>query len=109
MPHIVTFLQYMGHEEESRTVSSSKAHRLVGDRKGRLEPVGHEELAQKHRQAGAELWAIREKYLSLLVDMRTGVVDMLVVMGARDKLMSELHSVYLGAPSTNYAAYAEAQ
>lgn len=27
------------------------------------------EIAQKHRQAGSDLWLIREQYLSLLVDL----------------------------------------
>lgn len=30
------------------------------------------EIAEKHRQAAAELWFIREKYLSLLADIRVG-------------------------------------
>lgn len=30
------------------------------------------ELAQKHRQAAADLWIIREKYLSLITDLRMG-------------------------------------
>ena len=30
------------------------------------------EIAQKHRQAGADLWLIRERYLSLLTDLRIG-------------------------------------
>jgi hypothetical protein len=56
------------------------------------------EIAQKHRQAGSDLWIIREKYLSLLTDIRVG-----------DALQDELHAVYVGAPSTNFEAYSRAQ
>jgi len=31
------------------------------------------ELSQKHRQAGADLWLIRERYLSLITDLRMNV------------------------------------
>jgi hypothetical protein len=67
------------------------------------------EIAQKHRQAGADLWVIREKYLSLLTDlsMATSSIDEARVQ--RDRLIDELHVVYTGAPSTNYKAYIEAQ
>jgi len=30
------------------------------------------EIAQKHKQAGSDLWLIREKYLSLLTDLKMG-------------------------------------
>ena len=67
------------------------------------------ELAQKHRQAGADLWIIREKYLSLLTDLRMGERPIEELQKERDKLLEELHSVYSGAPSTNYQAYTMAQ
>lgn len=67
------------------------------------------EIAQKHRQAGAELWIIREKYLSLLTDLRIGIVSLDVICSCRDQLVDNLHAVYSGAPSTNYKAYVEAQ
>lgn len=67
------------------------------------------EIAQKHRQAGAELWIIREKYLSLLTDLRTGVVSIDVLRFQRDQLATKLYAAYIGAPSTNHKAYIEAQ
>ena len=66
-------------------------------------------IAQKHRQAGSDLWIIREKYLSLLTDIRVGDVALESIRAQRDALTEELHSVYAGAPSTNYAAYKKAQ
>jgi len=67
------------------------------------------ELSQKHRQAGADLWIIREKYLSLITDLRMGEKPIETLQTERDDLLEELHSVYSGAPSTTYQAYKKAQ
>lgn len=67
------------------------------------------ELAQKHRQAGADLWIIREKYLSLLTDLRMGERPLESLQTKRDELLAALHSVYSGAPSTTHKAYKKAQ
>ena len=67
------------------------------------------EIAQKHRQAGAELWIIRERYLSLLTDLSMGTDSLDVIRSQRDQLNEDLYAVYTGAPSTNYKAYVEAQ
>jgi hypothetical protein len=69
----------------------------------------HGELAQKHRQAAADLWMIREKYLSLLTDLRMGARSIEEISQDRDLLLQELHAVYSGAPSTNNKAYCAAQ
>ena len=67
------------------------------------------ELAQKHRQAGADLWIIREKYLSLITDLKMGEKPIETLQQERDTLLDELHTVYSGAPSTTYEAYKKAQ
>lgn len=67
------------------------------------------ELAQKHRQAGTDLWRIREKYLSLITDLRMGEKPLESLQLERDDLLEELHAVYSGAPSTTYQAYKRAQ
>lgn len=67
------------------------------------------ELSQKHRQAGADLWMIREKYLSLITDLRMGEKPIEALQAERDNLLEALHSVYSGAPSTTYQAYKKAQ
>ena len=67
------------------------------------------ELAQKHRQAGSDLWLIREQYLSLLVDLRMREKPVEALREQRDNLVQQLHEVYRGAPSTNDAAYRKAQ
>ena len=67
------------------------------------------ELSQKHRQAGADLWIVREKYLSLITDLKMGTQPVETIQIARDKLLEELHAVYSGAPGTTYQAYRKAQ
>jgi hypothetical protein len=67
------------------------------------------ELAQKHRQAANDIWLIREKYLSLLVDLAMGERPLEALQTERDKLLAALHSIYAGSPSTTYAAYKKAQ
>lgn len=67
------------------------------------------EIAQKHRQAGADLWIIRERYLSLLTDLHIQAQPINEMLAKRDRLAEELHAVYTGAPITNYKAYSMAQ
>jgi hypothetical protein len=67
------------------------------------------ELAQKHKQAAAEIWLIREKYLSLITDLRLGNKSIADLTKERDELLTGLHNAYNGAPSTTYDAYRKAQ
>jgi hypothetical protein len=67
------------------------------------------ELAQKHKQAANDLWLIRERYLSLITDLRVGDKPLPDLRIERDALVESLHSVYSGAPSTTYQAYRKAQ
>lgn len=67
------------------------------------------ELSQKHRQAGADLWLIRENYLSLITDLRMGEKPIETLQTERDELLVQLHAIYSGAPSTTYQAYRKAQ
>jgi hypothetical protein len=67
------------------------------------------EIAQKHKQAANDTWLIREKYLSLLTDLRMGIKPLNALQEERDKLLDELHAVYEGSPSTTYKAYKKAQ
>jgi hypothetical protein len=66
-------------------------------------------LAQKHRQAAADLWLIREKYLALITDLRIGKESLEKVSARRDALLEDLHGAYTGAPSTTFASYRKAQ
>jgi len=67
------------------------------------------ELSQKHKSAAADLWIIREKYLSLITDLRMGKKPIELLQEERDILLEDLHEVYSGAPSTTYEAYRKAQ
>jgi len=67
------------------------------------------ELAQKHKQAATDIWLVREQYLSLLTDLISGTKTTSQILAERDRLMTALHGVYAGSPSTNYPAYRKAQ
>lgn len=66
-------------------------------------------IAQKHRQAAGDMWLIRERYLSLLTDLKMQTKSIEEILQERDALMNELSAIYIGAPSTNYKAYSMAQ
>lgn len=67
------------------------------------------ELAQKHKQAANDLWLIRERYLSLLTDLKMDDKSIEQLKKERDALLEELHAIYSGAPSTTFKAYKKAQ
>jgi hypothetical protein len=67
------------------------------------------ELAEKHRQAAGALWLVREKYLSLLVDLAMREKPLEALQKQRDELVENLYTVYGAAPKTTDMAYARAQ
>jgi len=67
------------------------------------------ELAQKHKQAANDIWLLRERYLSLLTDLAADARPLEVLRSERDELVTALHTVYSGSPSTTHAAYKKAQ
>ena len=66
------------------------------------------EIAQKHSNCAANLWNVRENYLSLLTDIRSGAVNTETIRTQRDKLQSDLYNIYKGSPRTLGKAYNEA-
>jgi hypothetical protein len=66
------------------------------------------EQAQKHTVVASKLWGIREKLLSLLVDMREGMPAE-VVREKRDQINDTLEEIYKAAPRTDAFAYTAAQ
>lgn len=66
------------------------------------------EQAQKHTVVASKLWGIRERLLSLLVDMHDGR-PLPEVRSERDRLNELLEGIYKGAPRTDSKAYANAQ
>jgi hypothetical protein len=65
--------------------------------------------AQKHRDTAADLWAIRESYLSLLTDLASGAIGEDVARERRDNLQNALAAIYKSAPGTTPNAYIKAQ
>ncbi len=65
-------------------------------------------IAQKHADAAVALWNIRESYLSLLTDIRTGQLEIEQIRKQRDFLQNELLEIYRGSPRTIAKAYKEA-
>jgi hypothetical protein len=65
--------------------------------------------SQKHRDAAASLWPIRESYQSLLTDLRMGSIDTAEAMRRRDALQEQLAAIYRAAPRTDGKAYGAAQ
>jgi SMODS and SLOG-associating 2TM effector domain family 4 len=65
--------------------------------------------AQKHRDAAADLWNVRESYLSLLTDIRDPTVQLAKLRTRRDELQAQLHKIYKSAPRTDDDAYGRAQ
>lgn len=78
---------------------------LSGYMKG-FDPGG---TAQKHRDAAARIWPIRESYLSLLTDLKAGEVTYDKASERRDELQEKLSVIYKAAPQTDAKAYAAAQ
>ena len=66
------------------------------------------EIAQKHSDAASDLWDIRERYLSLLTDIRARTVSIDDIINRRNDLQQKLASIYKGSPRTINKAYAEA-
>lgn len=66
-------------------------------------------VAQKHRDTAADIWPIRESYLSLLTDVVGGSVTVQLIKERRDELQASLAAIYKGAPHTDGKAYSEAQ
>jgi len=65
--------------------------------------------AQNHRQAASKMWLIRERYLSIITDLKIGNKSIEIIQQERDGLVSELGAIYSSAPSTNSRAYERAR
>ena len=62
-------------------------------------------IAEKHKQAALDILGIREKLLSLLVDIKMGNKDISQLQESRDELNEQLVNAYRGAPKTINKAY----
>ena len=64
--------------------------------------------SQKHAASASHLWNVRERYLSLLTDIRSSSITMEEIRKRRDDLQEQLYTVYKGSPRTISKAYKEA-
>jgi hypothetical protein len=64
--------------------------------------------AERHRQTANELWYIRERYISLLADLRNGLASS-TAAARRDELAADLKLIYRFAPDTDSKAYRQAR
>lgn len=62
-------------------------------------------IAEKHKLAALNILEIREKLLSLLVDIKIGNKDINLLQQNRDDLNKQLVNIYRGAPNTINKAY----
>ncbi len=62
-------------------------------------------IAEKHKQAALDILEIREKLLSLLVDISIGNKEIEQLQQRRDELNEQLVNTYRGAPKTINKAY----
>ncbi|MBP2311491.1 SLATT domain-containing protein [Azospirillum soli] len=65
--------------------------------------------AQKHRGAAAELWTVRESYLSLITDLAMRTISIDDARRRRDELQDRLGAIYNTAPPTDASSYKKAQ
>ncbi|QHZ54159.1 SLATT domain-containing protein [Paenibacillus larvae] len=61
--------------------------------------------AKQYSDSANKLWVIREKYLSLLIDIRIGTPDIAEIQKKRDELQDKLSKINESAPRTNKKAY----
>lgn len=65
-------------------------------------------IAQKHSEAAINIWNIREKYLSLLTEIKSNSITEAEIIEKRNLLQEELFNAYKGSPRTISKAYEEA-
>jgi hypothetical protein len=68
-----------------------------------------EERVEQHKQAANSLWAIRERYINLLADMKNEAVGADAIIRQRDGLMRDVGQVYQYVPRTSALAYKQAR
>lgn len=67
------------------------------------------EVARRHSLTAARLWIIREKFLSLLVDLKSEATALKSIHDMRDSLNEQLLAIHTEAPRTDHSAYKKAQ
>lgn len=65
-------------------------------------------VAQKHADCASHLWNVREKYFSLLTDIKSSLISEKEIIKQRDRLQEELFNIYEGSPRSISKAYDQA-
>lgn len=65
-------------------------------------------IAQQHSDAAADIWNIRESYLSLITDLKMDDANVESIRKKRDLFQERLATIYKGSPRTISKAYKEA-
>lgn len=73
-----------------------------------IKDVDPGQQAEQHKQTAAELWDVRESYLSILSDLQSPGIDIDLIRSKRDELQSKLAGIYSSAPRTTRKAYKHA-
>jgi hypothetical protein len=68
-----------------------------------------EKLLDQHRLTARALWLLREQYLHLIADLKSGALGADEARTIRDSLTRKAAEVYSSAPDTDANAYAAAQ
>lgn len=66
------------------------------------------EVSQKHKDTANQLRNMREKYLSLLTEIKMGLLTVDQVLKRREELQQELDHIYTTGPRTDSPAYKKA-
>lgn len=65
--------------------------------------------AEKHTETAAQLWGIRETYLSLITDLLSPNPDIALIKRERDRLQDLCERIFTSGPRTDARAYKTAQ
>lgn len=87
------------------TISATVVSTLLLAINSYMKDVDPGQQAEKHKKTASELWNVRESYLSLLTDIRGGVITGENARKKRDDLQAHLVEVYASAPRTTKSAY----
>ena len=66
-------------------------------------------IAQQHSDAAADIWNVRESYLSIITDLKMDDTNVEIIKKRRDKLQEQLAVIYKGSPRTISKAYDKAK
>jgi len=62
-------------------------------------------LSKSHADIAHQLWNIRERYISLIADIKSNSLSIDEIKKRRDELQESLNMVYKDAPRTNSKSY----